>query len=611
MPIPNLQQDTTARCPQNARTSSIEFRKLSAMQSDRPDRKEEAPPEKVALLFWARKKFQKSTSFASLIHSPFPHRTKSKERSAARKRSPPTKTANPLPLLLENIHPRQLQAGSPAISRLASPQTFFSPSAKSRLSELRSQDQKKNTSSRKRKLSARKRDCVRKLKRQKVDNEIIGQPFNVRHTLHVNQDLLWDTFEKGTCAADLFTLGDKLGEGAYGVVFKAVQKQSGFTLVVKEIAIQPDKEDAIRKEIDILKSCRHQNIVQYFGSCASPEPNKFWILMEFCAHNSLRDIIETCDRPLLENELLVIISETLKGLTHLHCSTICHRDIKAANILIAENACVKIADFGVSENMHTVPSSEIRFVGTPLWMAPELINGAMGNRRKEYDMKSADIWSLGITVLELAEGVPPHAEKRLNSALRLIPVLTAPRFESPKKWSAELNDFLALCLHKSPEERPRVFELLSHPWIVKATTLDAAKVLDLLLKTYTFKKRLRKMRKEAGLTASTMDSSEYSESTGTSFYTPESGLSDNLRTCDMEDPLSPVAIHQERKQQHSEKRKNRDCIDHNGNRCSANSSNAGDEYSTVVVNADASGEKCLGTILEDARGQGAADAGGN
>jgi serine/threonine protein kinase len=166
----------------------------------------------------------------------------------------------------------------------------------------------------------------------------------------------------------------------------------------------------------------------------------------------------TCNSPLDEQQIKFVAFQTLKALIYLHSRDIIHRDVKAANILLNEGAQVKIADFGVSNRLQNLNRAET--AGTPLWMSPEVI------QKKAYDSK-CDIWSLGITVLEMGDGAPPNAELPIFRTLRMVtnPAVPSPTFQEPEKWSAEINDFVFKCLEKDPSKRPSAAELLVHPFL--------------------------------------------------------------------------------------------------------------------------------------------------
>jgi serine/threonine kinase 3 len=203
-------------------------------------------------------------------------------------------------------------------------------------------------------------------------------------------------------------------------------KQSGVILAVKVIEIGRNNT-SIAKEVDLLKRVNHKNTVKYYGSCM--KDSEIWIIMDFCGGGSVHDLLEFTIIP--EKPLQWILSSAMDGLAYLHSINIIHRDIKSANILLTEDGFVKIADFGVSDQVsQTICANTV--VGTPYWMAPEVITG------KDYNT-SADIWSLGITAIEMAEGGPPVARAFPNPmrAMFKIPFLPPPTLYEPNKFSSK------------------------------------------------------------------------------------------------------------------------------------------------------------------------------
>jgi len=179
--------------------------------------------------------------------------------------------------------------------------------------------------------------------------------------------------------------------------------------------------------------------------------------MEFCSGGSLADVYEYCKSPLNEKQIASVAYCVVKGLEHLHTKNITHRDIKGANILLTQAGVAKLTDFGVSKiqekgtKMKTV-------VGSPYWMAPEVISiGTYDNR--------ADIWSLGVTCIEIAEGCPPRGDQHPMRVIRMIPTLPPPTLKEPNKWSKEFKDFLTRCLQTKPQNRASCKELLKHPFL--------------------------------------------------------------------------------------------------------------------------------------------------
>ncbi|MEQ2209790.1 hypothetical protein XENOCAPTIV_004064, partial [Xenoophorus captivus] len=229
-----------------------------------------------------------------------------------------------------------------------------------------------------------------------------------------------------------------------------------------------DEEEEIKAEINMLKKySHHRNIATYYGAFIKKNPpgmdDQLWLVMEFCGAGSVTDLIKnTKGNSLKEEWIAYICREILRGLTHLHQHKVIHRDIKGQNVLLTENAEVKLVDFGVSAQLDRTVGRRNTFIGTPYWMAPEVI-ACDENPDATYDFKS-DLWSLGITAIEMAEGAPPLCDMHPMRALFLIPRNPAPRLKS-KKWSKKFQSFIESCLVKSHSQRPSTEQLLKHPYI--------------------------------------------------------------------------------------------------------------------------------------------------
>jgi len=263
-------------------------------------------------------------------------------------------------------------------------------------------------------------------------------------------------------AEEVFDLLSKLGEGAYGSVYKAIHKESGEVLAIKQVPVDTDLQEII-KEISIMQQCDSPYVVKYFGSYF--KNTDLWIVMEYCGAGSVSDCMRLRNKTLSEDEIACICRDTLKGLEYLHLRRKIHRDVKAGNILLNTEGHAKLADFGVAGQLTDTMAKRNTVIGTPFWMAPEVI------QEIGYDCK-ADIWSLGITTLEMAEGKPPHADIHPMRAIFMIPTKPPPTFKNPDKWSPDMQDFVLKCLVKKPEDRMSATQLLRHSFISSSKPVD-------------------------------------------------------------------------------------------------------------------------------------------
>merc|ERR1712137_1293605 len=261
-------------------------------------------------------------------------------------------------------------------------------------------------------------------------------------------------------ASEVFTDSVKIGEGAAGEVFLATDTRTNERVAIKKMQLNEESLPLIVTEVDIMRSSNHPNIVNYIDSFLVDD--QLWVAMEFMGGGCLTEVLDQYPKVLMaEPQMAHVAKETLECLVYIHNLHRIHRDIKSDNLLLGSDGSVKVADFGYAAQLTQKQQKRNTVVGTPYWMAPELIRGY------DYGPK-VDVWSLGVMMIEMAEREPPYMDLPPLRALFLITTKEFPGLKEPEKWSTQFADFVGQCLRKDTSDRPEAFELLHHPFLRKA-----------------------------------------------------------------------------------------------------------------------------------------------
>jgi len=280
---------------------------------------------------------------------------------------------------------------------------------------------------------------------------------------------------------EVFDLVEEIGKGSYGTVHRAILREDGeLEVAIKKVILDSELHDII-KEIAIMQQCESPFVVRYYGSYFANQ--SLWIVMEYCGGGSISDLLRARKQPLDEESISVVLTDTLRGLDYLHEQRKIHRDVKCGNILLTTDGFSKLADFGVAGQLTETQSKRDTLIGTPFWMAPEVI------QEIGYDCL-ADIWSLGITSIEMAEMKPPYADLHPMRAIFYIPMNPAPTFSKPAEQSPEFIDFVKRCLDKNPSQRASAADLIQHQFVTQANiTHGRERLLEIIRQGAEIKKR--------------------------------------------------------------------------------------------------------------------------
>ena len=305
----------------------------------------------------------------------------------------------------------------------------------------------------------------------------ITKPNGWQQLVHIDSNLNW-TFDESVDSSTIFKKIRVIGKGGFGTVIEMEHIPSQIHLAGKMInpeMMNRAMKETLQKEIDLMRQIRTPYTVSYYGSVIFND--RTTILMEYCKSGSFRDLMDATNTRLNEKQIKVVMKDLLSGLLIIHTKyNIIHRDIKAGNILLSQNGVCKVADFGVSRQFDkTKTASTVSIVGTPCWMAPEIING------NKYSTP-ADIWAVGATAVELFEGHPPYSEYPPMKAMVMIATHGFAGFKPESKPSKEFEDFVYRCMTIDVQQRATIPELLQHKFLKDAEDIDREKIFEQYLK---------------------------------------------------------------------------------------------------------------------------------
>ncbi|XP_043799289.1 neither inactivation nor afterpotential protein C isoform X4 [Apis laboriosa] len=277
-----------------------------------------------------------------------------------------------------------------------------------------------------------------------------------------------------------YLLRDCIGSGVCGDVYEAIDRQAeNKRVAVKVQKLTPESESMILEEYRILRDyTSHPNLPDFYGiyrrrSGKKTEYDQIWFVMELCDGGTVMDLVQgllTMNKKMREEHISFILKEVIQAMIYLNENNVMHRDIRGSNILLTKEGEIKLVDFGLSRTCQSEIGKRYTCVGSPSWMAPEVAM-SKGNNTEGYGNR-ADVWAIGITAIELADGKPPFQDMHPTRALFQIIRNPPPTLNRPSNWSQNFNDFIAECLEKNPENRPFMGEIIEHPFLTDLSDND-------------------------------------------------------------------------------------------------------------------------------------------
>ncbi|XP_025074650.1 neither inactivation nor afterpotential protein C [Pogonomyrmex barbatus] len=301
-----------------------------------------------------------------------------------------------------------------------------------------------------------------------------------------------------------YALKDRIGVGICGDVYEGIDQQAGNKkIAIKIQKLTPETQSLIVEEYRILRDfAGHPNLPDFYGiyrrrSAKKSEYDEIWFVMELCEGGTVMDFVRgmiASNKRIQEEHIAFILREVIKALIHLHEHNVIHRDIRGSNIVLTKEGEVKLVDFGLSRMMKNELEKRHTYIGSPSWMAPEVIGNKDSGINSGYDNR-VDVWAIGITAIELADGKAPFEDMHPTRALFQIIRNPPPTLYRPANWSKNLNDFISECLEKNPENRPYIMEIIEHPFLSELPENDYPLTQEIKALTMDLSEKGRKQRK--------------------------------------------------------------------------------------------------------------------